>query len=469
MRRRSVLLPLMIVVAILLIKPVMQVEAEQDRVLIVKLETEVTGATTAMLRDAMGIAASIEARLVVVEVNTPGGEINAVKQSMDILENSPIPVCLFVYPVGASAWSGGTYLLMASHVAAMASGTSIGSAQPVWSTGELINDTKRINALYALMMNHARLHARNETAARLFVTENLNLGPDEAVEYGVIELVADDVPTLLRKLSVKTLVKVEKETGSSVWRLVSTEDAASYSGCVQLSFSGIDEAEVMEYRPGIRTWFLQILFNPLSSSLMLVLGFYLLFIGLQTPGMGSEFVGSILLLLSLMSLQVIGIESTALLLFIAGFALVVAELKTDIGFLGFAGAICLVLGSFFLFQSPQWLLAPEVSRRIRNILVGFSTILCLSSGVLVYKVAQARRLKVKTGSELIKGAAGVAWTRLDPYGEVRVGGEFWRAKADEGPIENGAEVAVVGRGGLILVVREEKPPGMQPESPSEER
>ena len=443
------------------------VGAQRDNVLIVKVDTEITAATASVIEDAMGIAGNFEARLVVVEANTPGGEITAVKRIIDIFESSTIPVCLFVYPIGASAWSGGTYLLMASHVAAMASGTSIGSAQPITFTGQLINDTKRVNALSALMMNHARLHERNGTAARMFVTKNLNLGPGEALRYGVIELVADDVPTLLGKLSGRTLLKVETETGASVWKVVPSEEEASYSSALLFRFSNLGEAELIEYRPGIRAGFLQVVFNPLASMLMFILGFFLLLVGVQTPGFGTEFVGALLLLLSLMSLQVIGIEPTMFLLFFVGLALIVAELKTNIGFLGTAGAICIILGSFLLFPSPQWLLAPEVSRRIRNILVGSSTVLCIFFSVLVWKVAQAKRLKAKTGSEIVEGSVGVAATRLAPHGEVRVGGEFWRARAEEGPIPRGADVIVVGRNGLLLIVRTVAP--TQPESPTRER
>ena len=467
MRPKAALLPLLIVSVLIVAGFTTSVGAQRDNILIVKIDTEITVATASLIEDAMGIAGNFDARLVVVEANTPGGEITAVKQIIDIFESSTIPVCLFVYPIGASAWSGGTYLLMASHVAAMASGTSIGSAQPIMSTGQLINDTKRVNALSALMMNHARLHDRNWTAARMFVTKNLNLGPDEALRYRVIELVADDVPTLLRKLSERTLLKVETETGASMWKLVPSEDAVSYSATLLFRFSNLGEAELIEYRPGIRTGFLQIMFNPLASMLMFTLGFFLLLVGVQTPGLGTEFVGALLLLLSLMSLRVIGIEPTMFLLFFVGFALIVAELKTNIGFLGAAGAICIILGSFLLFPSPQWLLAPDVSRRIRNILVGSSTVLCIFFGVLVWKVAQSKRLKVKTGSELVEGSVGVAATRLAPYGEVRVGGEFWRARAEEGSIPRGADVIVAGRNGLLLIVRTTA--STRPESQTKER
>jgi membrane-bound serine protease (ClpP class) len=106
---------------------------------------------------------------------------------------------------------------MASHVAALASGTTIGSCQPVLSTGEPITQSKYVNALVALMENHASLHNRNETMANLFITKNANLDPEEALQFHVIELVADDIPTLLNKLEDFTLVQFEESLGSKVW------------------------------------------------------------------------------------------------------------------------------------------------------------------------------------------------------------------------------------------------------------
>ncbi len=429
-------------------------EAQRENVLIVKMNTEITGATSIMIQDALGIASNLGARLIVMETNTPGGEVNAVREIIGIFETSPIPFCVFVYPPGASAWSGGTYLLMASDVAAMASGTSIGSAQPVAATGEPISDPKIVNALTALMVNNAGLHDRNETAARMFVVENLNLGPEEALRFGSIEIVADDVPTLLGRLAGMTLIKVESETGTSLWKLVPSEEAGGYPAVVEFNFAGIDEAEVIEYRPGIRTWLLDIIFNPVVASLTFILGFFLLLIGIQTPGFGSELVGGVLLVLSLLSLQVIGIEPVIIFFFALGFGLIIAELKTNIGILGIAGVACVLLGSFLFFPSPQWLLAPEIAIQIRNTLLLASSVLSVFFGFLLYKVARARGLEVRTGSEAIGGSSGVAVTRLAPLGEVRVGGEAWRARAEGGEIERGARIVVVGREGLLLVVRE---------------
>lgn len=428
-----------------------------NRVLVAKIDSDITAATTGMVSDVLSLASSMSARLVVIEVDTPGGEVNAVRSIMGFFESSQTPVCVYVSPVGAAAWSGGTYLLVSSHIAAMASGTSIGSAQPISSAGQLLNDTKHVNALTALMVNHAEFHGRNATAAERFVRQNLNLGPVDALRYGAVEFIADDLRSLLGKISEKVLVKTETAEGVGRWRLANIYDS-NYEYSLRYDFTDLDRAEVVYYTPGVQTMFLQIVFNPLASSLMFVVGFALLLTGLHAPGWGAELAGGILLLLSLLAFQVVGIEPMIVLLFTVGLALIVAELKTHIGVLGLGGVICLIFSSFLLFPSPQWLIAPEVSYGIRNTLVTMSLALSAFFAALVWKVAQARRLKVKTGYESIAGQKGITVTKLAPEGEVRFQGENWRAHSTVGIVEKGVEVIVEGRDGLKLLV---KPPSMQ--------
>jgi len=433
--------------------PSVKTNSNADRVLKVDLDVEITFATTRMMEDVVSYAEQIGAGLILVTADTPGGEVNAVKEIMNIFESSSIPVCFYVYPVGASAWSGGTYLLASSHIAAMASGTSIGSAQPISSMGEPINDTKRINALSALIVNHAEVHGRNVTAMKLFVQRNLNLGPREALRFGVVEIVADSIPGLLGKLSDKTLLRTVSEEGVSLWRLVPSREASAYDAVESYNFSGLEEGEVVEYIPGPQMWLLRIFFHPLASGLIFFLGFYLLLFGLQAPGLGAEFVGGLMVLLSLMAFQIIGIDLTIMILFGVGFALLLAEIETNIGFLGIAGAICIILASFLLFPSPQWLLTPETTRGLRMVLVSSSILLTILFGVLTYKVVQAKRQSVRTGYEALEGSVGTTKTSLDPDGEVRVAGEIWRARSEEGRIPEGQRVRVTGKEGLTLLVR----------------
>jgi len=455
--QRRVTLILILIGIILTARPPVSLTADYNKVLVARIDSDITAATTGMVDDVLSLASSMSVRLIVFEVDTPGGEVNAVRNIMDSFESSSIPICVYVYPIGATAWSGGTYLLASSHIAAMASGTTIGSAQPVSSTGQLLNDTKYINALIALMVNHADYHGRNMTVAEMFVKRNLNIGPAEALRYGVVEFIADDLKTLLGKISEKVLVKTETVEGVGRWLLVDARDS-NYEYGVRYGLSDLDMAEIVYYTPGVQTLFLQIVLNPLASSIMFILGFSLLLTGLHAPGVGAELAGGILLLISLLAFQIVGIEPMIVLLFTVGLALIVAELKTHIGILGLGGVICLILSSFLLFPSPQWLIAPEVSYGIRNTLVAVSLTLSAFFAVLVWKVAQARRLRVKTGYESIVGQKGMTTTRLAPEGEVRFQGDNWRARSTTGIVEKNVEVIVEGRDGLKLLV---KLPSMQ--------
>lgn len=386
-------------------------------------------------------------------IDTPGGEANAVQRIMTAIEGSSVPVCVFVSPIGATAWSGGTYILISSDAAAMASSTSIGSAQPVLSTGTLLNDTKHINALKALMVNHSFYRGRNTTAAGRFVTDNLNLGPTDALRYHVIEIVADDLSSLLAKLSSKSQIKVELPSGEVQWRLVDSNQVGGYSYTAKRDFSGIEGAEVVRYNPSVRGYILQFLFDPIASAIMLILGMLLFITGLHAPGLGAELAGLILIILSLYSFQIIGVEPLTIILLVIGFTMIIAELKTHIGVLAIGGIILIAIGGLLFFPSPQWLIAPEVTYGIRNTLA-FAMIVFLSFfSFLLWKVIQVRRKRVKTGYDYIVGTEGVATTSLSPRGEVRLAGEIWGAESVEGRIEVGATVVVVRMVGLTIYVK----------------
>lgn len=422
-----------------------------NEILIVNVNGEITAATETMIGDALKFASARNMRLVIVELDTPGGEVESVKGIMSLIDNSEVPVCIFVYPAGATAWSGGTYILMASHIAAMAPGTTIGSCQPVLSIGWPVESSKYVNALSSLMVNHAKLHDRNETAAEHFVTENLNLGPEESLKYHVVEFVASGLHSLLEKLESYALVQSRGEVGEVAWKVVPAGEARNYT--LKETFDNISNASLIEYTPGIRVFFLSILFNPVVSSLLLILGIFLFFIGIKTPGYGAEIAGAICLFLALIAFGSIGIAPAAILFIVLGVALIIAELKTHIGVLAVSGAVCIILASLLLFPSPQWLIFHEVSEMIRELLVGMATFLSAIFGFIVYKVAEAKRRKVKTGSEVLIGARGVAVKNVEPVGVVRVLGEFWQARTSGERILKGEEVIVVDRKGLVLIVR----------------
>ncbi|MGB9758465.1 MAG: NfeD family protein [Thermoproteota archaeon] len=443
---------------VLLFSFTLKAYAENNSVLVVKVNGEITRATEVMLSDAINFANSYNVRLIVVELNTPGGELDSVQSIMEMFDASKIPVVVFVYPIGASAWSGGTYILMASHIAAMASGTTIGSCQPVTETGTPINESKYLNALIALMVNHAKLHSRNETTARMFITENLNLGPEDALRYHVIELIANNVGNLLSELSNYSLVFLTSKYGSNFWKLLPTsslQENVSYSKVI--SFRDINNAHIVEYTPGLNYDILTFLFNPLVYSLFLLVGIGLVFVGIKTPGIGMELLGALLILLSFIGFGAVGINLASLILISLGLLLIIAEIKTGVGFLALAGSFCIVLAAFLIFPSPQWLINPSTINEIRTILVISSIAIGIAFSFLAYKITELKKMKAKVGSELILNSTGIVVRKLAPFGEVNVQGEIWRAKTEDGSIvEEGKKVKVVARQGLILIVRKEE-------------
>lgn len=436
----------------------LEVYAEGNYVVVIKLNGEITRATEVMVSDAISFANSYNARLIVVELNTPGGELESVQSIMEMFDDSKIPVVVFVYPVGASAWSGGTYILMASHIAVMASGTTIGSCQPVTETGTPINESKYLNALIALMVNHAKLHSRNETAARMFITDNLNLGPEDALKYHVIELIANNLNELLNKLSNYSLVVITSNYGSSFWKFLPTsllQGNINYSEVI--SFKGINNAQIVEYIPGLNYSILNFLFNPLVYSLFLLIGISLVFVGIKTPGIGMELFGALLILLSFIGFGAVGINLASLILISLGLTLILAEIKTGVGILAIAGSFCIILATFLIFPSPQWLINPSTINEIRTILVASSILVGITFSFLALKISKLKKMKAKVGSELILNSTGIVTRKLAPIGEVNVQGEIWRAKTEDGSmVEEGKRVRIVARQGLILIVRKEE-------------
>lgn len=429
--------------------------AENDnsnKVLLVEINNEITAATEMVFEDSLRMAEALKARLIIFSENTPGGEAEAVQKIMTLLENSEVPTCVFVYPSGAAAWSGGTYILMASHIAAMAPGTTIGSCQPASSLGP-INYSKYMNAYKELIANHAKLHCRNETAAKLFVSENLNLGPEKALHFNVIEIIADNIADLLEKLEQYSLIKIENSEGSIVWKLVPLGEANNYNFSKRIDFDSIGDASLVKYSFGPQILFLRVLYNPLVSSLLLIIGIFAILIGIKTPGWGAEIAGAICLFLALVSFRAIGIAPAAILFFVLGVALIIAEIKTNIGILAIGGAICIIIGSLFVFPSPQWMLNSETVKQIQEVLVISAVLAAAFFIFVVYKIAETKMLKAKTGVEALLKARGVAVTDLDPNGEVRILGEYWRAKAVDRTIKKGETIEVVGKEGLVLIVK----------------
>lgn len=216
-----------------------------EEVLFIRIRDQLSDKTKNYVRNTVNVANYRRSRLIVISLDTPGGYVGSVESIMSILDESEIPVVVFVEPFRAI--SGGTYVLMAAHVAVMKSGSQIGSCQPVSVTGEPITESKYVNYLAGLMRSHAWLHSRNETAAELFVTENLNLHAEEAFRFKVIDFIADSLQDMLSKLANYVLVKY-KDGEALRFILVKREEIGKYEVIRSWDFENISKATVREFK-----------------------------------------------------------------------------------------------------------------------------------------------------------------------------------------------------------------------------
>lgn len=452
---------LVFVLAFIVVMALQPAASAQGSVLVVSISSDIASPTVELVTRSIQEASAGGARLIVYELNTPGGDLNSVTEIMNAFNSAPMPVVVWVTPQGAAAWSGGTYILMASDIAVMSSGTTIGSAQPVTATGQPINESKIINALTGLMKDNADLHDRNETAAQQFITQNVNLGPEDALRLHLIEFVADSLNSLLSQLNPYSLVLTTTQAGTSVWRLELTSTLGNQGYTKRFDFTGISQASTYNYTPTLTVQVLTFLSDPLISIVLFIVGMYAVIIGFKTPGYGVEIVGALMVMLGFVGFGIIGVNFAAIVLFFAGIALTLLEIKTHHGVFALAGIGIIILGAFLEFPLPGWdVLAAKAVEVDRETLVAVALIVSGIFGVVVYKVAQARRMKVKAGPEGLIGRFGTVTLPLTPRGEVRVDGQIWRAETVGAEAKAGEQVEVVNRQGLILKV---KPTQAKPE------
>jgi len=438
-----------------------------DPVVVYQLSGQITGVTTLAIQDLITTANEANARLIVIELSTTGGELGAVSQIIQLFATSPIPVLVYV-PPAAQAISGGTYLLTASYIAAMGPAARIGSCQPIWGIFP-VTDTNYLNSLVSLMTVHAHLHERNETTAARFILENLNLGPVEAQNHGSIELVANSLDELLTTLESYTLVQQALQPPDFTYRIFPTADLSSinYTQIIQ-DFDGVSSATRIPYSTSFTLSILAFLAHPVVSFILLQVGIWGFIFALNAPGHMGEIVSAVCILLALVGLGIIGISIAGMVMMIVGLVLIIIEAKTDIGFAGLAGMIgvaCFTLGGIFFLPPNQWLIPTQVMWVFQGISAAVALIFAGLFGYAIYKAAQARGLPSDFDPKEMPGTIGLAVTNLDPEGQIRAFGENWTAIAEKGVIKAGESVEVVKLDGIRLIVkRADTPDEIEPET-----
>jgi membrane-bound serine protease (ClpP class) len=429
-------------------------------------------------------AAEEDAELVIIRIDTPGGLDASTRDIVKAILNSSVPVASFVSPGGARAASAGTYILLASHVAAMTDATNVGAATPVaiiggqppsqednpepetkstgdneegTDAGEETDETagpdekddeseaakpaaptdamtrKALNDAIAYIRGLAERHGRNADWAERAVREADSITSKKALELNVIDLIAKDVGDLLAKIDGRTVELADRE--------------------VVLETEGL---LVVEHQPDWRNQLLGVITDPTIAYVLLLIGFYGLVLEGYHPGaIVPGVVGAISLLLALYALQMLPVNYAGLALIILGIILIIAEtLAPSFGALGIGGIIALVIGSIILMDTdvPGF----EVSRALIGGIALASSALML--GIIAMAV-RARNRPVVAGKEQLMGAHGTAVESFDSTGWVHVSGEQWAAITDS-PLDPGQAVEVTGIEGLTLRVR----PLVQPES-----
>ncbi len=403
------------------------------QVIVVELNDAITPASDDIVSEALANAQLSDAEALIITMNTPGGGLDETKKILDHIQNSPVPVIGYVYPKGATAWSAGTIILLATDVAAMAPNTIIGSAQPVEMTGEGIKPVKEdkiINAVVALAREKAKQHGRNESVAEQFITANLNLDAEKANEANVIEVIAGSIEELLVKV-----------------------DGMTVKGKV-LKTSGVEYAY---HSPSLRLMLMGMLSNPILASLLLFIGIYSLIFGLTSPGYGAEIFGVIAISLGLVGLG-FSINVAGLFLIAFGVGLLLFELHVStFGIIGVAGIGCIALGSILLVPTGY----PNMysSEFQTGLLISMLVPAIVFGGFLafaIYKVMEIRRKKPVIGD--IIGDTAMTIDKITPEGKgyVRYQGELWLAKSQES-IEPGRKVLIKGKDGVVFVVEPIQP------------
>lgn len=406
----------------------MRVASAAPKAIAVDVDGMVHPVTTEIVSSALDRARQEGAVVVIVRLNTPGGLMDAMRETIEKMVASPVPVVTYVAPSGGRAASAGFFLLEAGDVTAMAPGTNTGAAHPVAMGGEMdpVMKQKVENDAAAYLRSICTKRGRNSALAETAVRESKSFTEREALDQHLVDLIASSDADLLAALDGRTITRFD---GSKV--IVHTRGAS-----------------IEVYQRTLRQRIIAAIADPNIALVLLVLGALGIYVEFSSPGLiAPGVIGAILALLGLSALSVLPINWLGAGLLILALALFVLEAKfTSHGILGIGGAVAMVLGAVILVNGP----IPEM--RIRwSTAIGLALPFSAITLLLVSLVVSARRHKVETGVEGMIGVTGSAITELSPEGKVLVRGEYWDAVALR-PVTAGARVRITAVDKLKLTV-----------------
>ncbi|MCW5966472.1 MAG: nodulation protein NfeD [Bryobacterales bacterium] len=392
-----------------------------------------------ILRNAITHAEETGASAVLVRLNTPGGLMDAMRECVELIVASPVPVITYVTPSGARAASAGFFLLQAGDLAAMAPGTNTGAASPVLM-GQEMDATMRKKVeedASASLRSVVTRRGRNAELAETTVLEAKAFTEEEALKQNLINLVAASDTELFEQLE--------------------SHEYTDWSG--EKRTLRLRGAVITPYTPSLRERLMSAVSNPNIAFVLTVLGALGVYVEFTNPGFIFPGVaGAICILVGLSALSILPINWMGVALLVLALLFFILEATaTSHGILGTGGAIAMTLGAVLLIDSP----VPEMRIAI-SVAVAVSMGFAAITVFLLSLVVRAARNKVATGVETMPGRIALAVEDLDPAGRVRLDGDFWNAISSS-PVAKGEQVRVLQIRGLTLDV---EPAGNQPTTPS---
>lgn len=381
-------------------------------------------------------AVLLRAQLVLISLGTPGGLLDSTRNIVQAIENSPVPVVIFISPSGSRAGSAGFFLLEAADVAAMAPGTNAGAAHPIVEGRQMdpVLKAKIENDAAAFLRSYTARRGRNVEAAEDAVRNSKSYSDDEALKRKLIDLIEPDDAALLQALD-----------GHPIRRFNGSTQTPHLAGVT-----------IVNLAPSQRERLLSRLTNPNIAVLLLVLGGLLIYLEFNVPGtVVPGAIGTLFVLLGLFGLNLLPVRHTAIVLLLAAAILMLLETKfASHGALALAGVISLIFGLATLVDGP----IPELRVHLATALgagLGFGTI----TFGLAWIALRARRAKVLTGPQAMIGSIAVVRLPLNPTGQVEIRGELWQASLlnHESSAAVGTQVAVRAVRDLVLLVEPSEP------------
>jgi membrane-bound serine protease (ClpP class) len=426
---------ILLILLLLCIIPTANVRAATaPRVLWLTAEGAVSTVMTEYIERGVELAGREGYSLIILQLNTPGGQIDLMERIVTALRGSGVPVVVYVAPRGAMAGSAGTLITLAGHLAAMAPETAIGAASPVGSQGEDLNQTlaaKEKEILRALVRSLTEDRPAEAVAlAESTIQSAKAVSSSEALDAGLIDIVADSREDLLRQLDGRTVRLAGGET------ILDTKFAIVYEL----------DLNIIEILLGVLT-------NPNIVFILLAIGVQAILIELSQPGgWVAGFIGAVCLALAFYGMGLLTVNWLGLVFIVLAFVLFFMEFQTPThGALTAAGAVSFIAGALILFNSP---VTPEFQRVSVPLVIGTGVTLAAVFSVVIGVALRTRRLPPAMGSATLAGKPGEVREALDPKGMVQAEGELWSAESEDGSkMAAGERVEVVRLEGLRLIVR----------------